>query len=173
MKDLFQEEERLLSSYLKKIEENNVYIEDAEYFANNYKDLIDQSKVITRISDRLQKKLDMANTKIKAQNGEINQKNELLENTIVELASAKVGKKASRVLFILAITLFISEEILIEPILDDTFDMPYVGLAIKGLIAIGLKVFESNLENYYMKQEQKNILQNKGKSLKQKLEGGY
>lgn len=169
MKDLFQEEERLLSSYLKKIDENNVYLEDAESFATNYKDLIDQSKVITRISDRLQKKLDMANQKIKSQNLEINEKNEQLENTIVELATAKVGKKASRVLFIMAIILFISEEIFLEPVLDDYIDLPYMGLFIKGIIAFGLKMFESNIEQYFMKEEQGKILKNKGKSLKEKL----
>ena len=37
--------------------------------------LLDQSKVITRISDRLQKKLDHANQKIKSQNVEIQKKN--------------------------------------------------------------------------------------------------
>jgi hypothetical protein len=169
MKDLFQEEEKVLSRYLKKIDDNEMFIDDVESFGSNYRDLIDQSKVITRISDRLQKKLDLANQKIKSQNTEIQAKNEQLENTIVDLASAKVGKKASRVLFVLAIVLFISEELFIEPLLGE-LSFPYVGLVIKAFIAFGLKIFESSLEGYYMQQEQKDILKNKGKSLKSKLE---
>jgi hypothetical protein len=41
---------------------------------------------------------------------------------------------------------------------------------IKAFIAFGLKIFESSLEGYYMKQEQREILKNKGKSLKNKLD---
>lgn len=169
MKDLFTEEERVLSGYRRKIENQDIYLEDAESFASNYKDLIDQTRVITRISDRLQKKLDMANQKIKSQNHEIGQKNELLENTIIELTRAKVSKKASTILLTLALILFISEQYLLEPFIESYVIIPYLGIVLKGLIAFSLKFFETGIENYFMKKEQGEILKNRGKSLKTKL----
>lgn len=169
MKDLFTEEEKVLSSYRRKIEKEDVYLEDAESFANSYKDLIDQTRVITRISDRLQKKLDMANQKIRSQNEVIGQKNELLENTIIELTRAKVSKKASTILLTLALILFISEQYLLEPLIESYVVIPYLGIVLKGLIAFSLKFFETGIENYFMKKEQSEILKNRGKSLKAKL----
>ncbi|MEQ8714970.1 MAG: hypothetical protein RIC80_18265 [Cyclobacteriaceae bacterium] len=169
MKDLFTEEERVLSGYRRKIENEDIYLEDAESFASNYKDLIDQTRVITRISDRLQKKLDMANQKIKSQNHEIGQKNELLENTIIELTRAKVSKKASTILLTLALILFIWEQYLLEPFIESYVIIPYLGIVLKGLIAFSLKFFETGIENYFMKKEQGQILRNRGKSLKTKL----
>ncbi|MEQ9299642.1 MAG: hypothetical protein RIF33_13800 [Cyclobacteriaceae bacterium] len=169
MKDLFTEEERVLSGYRRKIENEDIYLEDAESFASNYKDLIDQTRVITRISDRLQKKLDMANQKIKSQNQEIGKKNDLLENTIIELTRAKVSKKASTILLTLAIILFISEQYLLEPFIESYVVIPYLGIILKGIIAISLKFFETGIENYFMKKEQGQILKNRGKSLKTKL----
>ncbi len=169
MKDLFQEEEKVLSRYLKKIEDKDVYIEDAETFANYYKDLIDQSKVITRISDRLQKKLDMANQKIKAQNQTISEKNTQLEHTLFELKNAKMGKKASRILLLIAIGLFVSEEYILEPIIDSFVNIPYLGLISKAAIAFSLKFIEGGLESYYMNKEKEEILKNKGKSADRKI----
>jgi len=169
MIDLFTEEEKVLSGYRRKIEKEDIYLEDAESFANNYKDLIDQTRVITRISDRLQKKLDHANQKIKSQNQEIGRKNELLENTIIELTKAKVSKKASTILLTLALVLFISEQYLLEPIIESYIIIPYLGIVLKGLIAFSLKFFEGGLESYFMKKEQGEILKNRGKSLKTKL----
>ena len=169
MKDLFTEEERVLSGYRRKIEKEDVYLEDTESFANNFKDLIDQTRVITRISDRLQKKLDLANQKISSQNHEIGQKNELLENTIIELTRTRVSKKASTILLTLALILFISEQYLLEPLIESYIIIPYLGIVLKGLIALSLKFFETGLENFFMKKEQGEILKNSDRSLRIKL----
>ncbi len=159
MKELYHEEQKILSDYLEKVKREEIFLEDAFSFALYYKELLDQSKVITKVSDRLQKKLDQANQKIKHQNEEIKQKNVELQNTIEELTQARVSKKASTVLLTLAIVLFISEEHVLSPVIEEHIELPFVGLGIKGIIALGLKFLEGGLEGYFMKREQKRILE--------------
>ena len=50
MKELYHEEQQILSDYVGKVKKKNVNLEDAVGIAVDYKDLLDQSKVITRIS---------------------------------------------------------------------------------------------------------------------------
>ena len=107
--------------------------------------------------------------KIRHQNHEIEQKNELLENTIIELTRAKVSKKASTILLTLALILFISEQYVLEPFIESYIVIPYLGIGLKGLIAFSLKFLETGIENYFMKKEQASILKNQGRSLKAKL----
>ena len=159
MKELYHEEQKILSDYLEKVKKEEIFLEDAFSFALYYKELLDQSKVITKVSDRLQKKLDQANQKIKTQNEQIKDKNVELQNTIEELTQARVSKKASTVLLTLAIVLFVSEEHLLSPIIEQNIELPFVGLGVKGLIALGLKFLEGGLEGYFMKREQKRILE--------------
>ncbi|MBU2913143.1 MULTISPECIES: hypothetical protein [Reichenbachiella] len=158
MKELYHEEQKILSDYVGKVKQKDLSMDDAVGIAVHYKDLLDQSKVITRISDRLQKKLDHANQKIKSQNSEIQKKNVELEDTINELDKMTVGKKASRIMFALAIILFVSEEQFLGPIIEDAIDIPYLGLLILLIIAMFLKFFEGMLESYFLKQTKKKIL---------------
>lgn len=162
MKELYHEEQKILSDYVGKVKQKDLSMDDAVNIAVHYKDLLDQSKVITRISDRLQKKLDHANQKIKTQNVEIQKKNTELEDTIDQLDKMTVGKKASRIMFVLAIVLFISEEQFLAPIINDMIDIEYVGLVILLVIAMFLKFFEGMLESYFLKQTKKKILNKKG-----------
>ena len=162
MKELYHEEQKILSDYVGKVKSKDVNLEDAVAIAMNYKDLLDQSKVITRISDRLQKKLDHANTKIKNQNSEIQKKNDELGITIDQLDKMTMGKKATRILFALFIGLFISEQLFVEPIIEQSFNNSvygsYVGIAIMLGIALLLKFLESKFEEYFIAQKKKKIL---------------
>lgn len=159
MKELYHEEQKILSEYVGKVKKKDVNLEDAVGIAMHYKDLLDQSKVITRISDRLQKKLDHANQKIKSQNVEIQKKNGQLEVTIDQLDKMTMGKKATRILFGVFVVLFISEQLFLEPIIDDwSQGSNYVGIGVMLVIALGLKFFESKLETYFTDQRKKKIL---------------
>ena len=54
----------------------------------NYEDLLDQTRLLTKVGDKLQNKLNNINQAI-------NDKNIELQNTIDELTRAKVGRKAA------------------------------------------------------------------------------
>ena len=162
MKELYHEEQKVLSDYVGKVKKKDVNLEDAVGIAMHYKDLLDQSKVITRISDRLQKKLDHANQKIKKQNSEIQVKNTQLETTIDQLDKMTMGKKATRILFVFFIVIFISEQLFLEPVIENWINSPdygqFLGIGIMLLVAILLKFFEGKLEGYFLAQSKKEIL---------------
>ncbi len=172
MKELYHEEQKILSDYVDKVKAKNLSMDDAVGIAVNYKDLLDQSKVITRISDRLQKKLDHANQKIKNQNFEIQKKNNELEITIDQLDKMTVGKRASRILFAMAIVLYICEELFLVPIIEESISIPYANLGILLMIAMLLKFFEGALEGYFLKQSKKKIFgaQSTGTTMSQSTE---
>jgi len=160
MKELYHEEQQILSDYVGKVKKKVVHLKDAVNIAVSYKDLLDQSKVITKISDRLQKKLDHANQKIKSQNAEIHDKNQELEDTVENLAKVTVGKKASRLMFVMAVVLFFLEEYFLAPIIDEYVSgSMIIGLLLKGLVAVViLKFLESALETYFMNREKAKIM---------------
>lgn len=158
MKELYHEEQKILSDYVGKVKNKDLNMDDAVGIAVHYKDLLDQSKVITRISDRLQKKLDHANQKIKSQNSEIQKNNVELANTISKLDQMTVGKKATRLMFVIFVVLFISEQVFVEPIIEENIDVPYVGIGIMLLLAITLKFLESGVEQYFLKKIKKKII---------------
>ncbi len=158
MKELYHDEVNNLKKFKDKIEAHTIYKEDLESFSEQYDELIAQAKVITRVSDRLQKKLDSANLQIREQNKEITKQNLELEATIHQLAQARVGRKASTILYFIAITLFVVEEFTLESILENLNWPVSLGIAIKLATFFGVKLFEGKLESYFMNQEKKKIL---------------
>lgn len=158
LRDLYHEEEETLKNFRNKIRYENLTRKDLLEFTEHYQDLLAQSKVITRVSDRLQSKLNKANDRIREQNEEITEKNQLLENTINQLVRARVGRKASTIILTVAIVLFLSEEMFLESLLDTMVNSLYLSLGIKGGIALLLKFLEGGLETFFMKQEQIKIL---------------
>ena len=70
-RELYYDEIDSLRKFRSKIETHAIYKEDLDAFSDEYEELIAQAKVITRVSDRLQKKLDNANLQIRDQNEEI------------------------------------------------------------------------------------------------------
>ena len=158
-RELYYDEIDSLRKFRSKIETHAIYKEDLDAFSDEYEELIAQAKVITRVSDRLQKKLDNANLQIRDQNEEIKNKNIELADTVDQLAKAKVGKRASTIMLTVAIILFILEQILLEPIIEENIDVPYVGLGILALLFFLIKFLEGGLEKYFMNQEKKKILE--------------
>lgn len=157
--ELYYDEINSLRKFRSKIDSHAVYKEDLDEFSDEYEELIAQAKVITRVSDRLQKKLDNANIQIKDQNEEIKFKNIELKTTVDQLAQARVGRRASTIMLSVALILFILEQIFIEPLIEQNIDIPYVGLGILGLLFVIVKVLESSLEKYFMNKEKKKILE--------------
>lgn len=157
--ELYYDEISSLRKFRSKIDSHAVYKEDMDDFSNEYEELIAQAKVITRVSDRLQKKLDNANIQIQEQNDEIKFKNIELKTTVDQLAQARVGRKASTIMLTVALVLFVAEQLLLEPWLEANIDIPYAGLGILALLFGVVKVLESSLEKYFMNKQKSKILE--------------
>ncbi|WP_424961189.1 hypothetical protein [Ekhidna sp.] len=158
--ELYYDEINSLRKFRAKIETHAIYKEDLDAFSDEYEELVAQAKVITRVSDRLQKKLDNANMQIREQNEEIKDKNVQLADTVTQLAKAKVGRKASTILLTVAVVLFILEQVFLEPIIDQFFDTQFISLGVLGVLFLIIKFSEGALESYFMNREKKKILEN-------------
>ncbi len=125
---------------------NDQYKEELLQIKNYYEDLLDQGMLITKVSDRLQNKLNNLN-------GKLQDKNVELQNTIDELTKARVGRKATTIVLLVAIGLFLVSEGLLEPQIEARIgDNLWLGLLFKGLIALLLKPIETLTEKYLMNQ---------------------
>jgi len=127
--------------------------------SDNYEELLDQTVLITRISDRLQKKLDKTNDKLQNLNDQLNDKNVELQNTIDDLVKAKAGRKATTIVFVFALILFVFSEGWIEPYIDSYANNIYLSLAIKAVIAMLIKPFEMLVENGLLKAARKKTME--------------
>ncbi|MCD4745172.1 MAG: hypothetical protein K8R58_02610 [Bacteroidales bacterium] len=123
---------------------------ELEKLIENYEDIVSQSKVITKISDRLQKKLDQTNEKLYNRNIQ-------LQDTIDELTKTKISRKATTIVFIVAIILFLILESIIEPYIEK-FTGFYTALFIKLGIALLIKPAEMLLEHSLLKKARKEKL---------------
>lgn len=164
--DLYNDEITHLKDFRSKLDTHTIYKADLEGFGDQYEELVAQAKVITRVSDRLQKKLDGANVQIREQNEEIIEKNVQLESTIVQLAQARVGRRASTIMLTVALGLFVAEQIFLEPLIDQflidqNIKIPFINLGILGVLFFFVKGLEGWLEKYFMNQEKKKILKGK------------
>ena len=161
--ELYYDEIDSLRRFRAKIETHAIYKEDLDSFSDEYEELVAQAKVITRVSDRLQKKLDNANLQIREQNEEIKDKNIQLADTVDQLAKAKVGRRASTILLTVAVVLFILEQALLEPIIEDYFETKYLSIGVLGLLFLLVKFSEGAMESYFMNREKKKILDQEDK----------
>lgn len=157
-RELYFDEIESLRKFRSKIETHAIFKEDLDAFSDEYEELVAQAKVITRVSDRLQKKLDNANLQIKEQNEEIKDKNVQLADTVDQLAKAQVGRRASTIMLTVAVCLFILEQIFIEPIIEENISIPFVGYGILALLFFFVKFLEGALEKYFMNNEKRKIL---------------
>ena len=89
-------------------------------------------------------------TKQKDEIGEINEElttnNQVLQDTINELIKARIGQKASSIVLLIAILLFVVSEVWLEPIIEQNTDGVYIGLLLKGIIALLLKPIDILVE---------------------------
>lgn len=158
MSRLFKDENEVLEEFQKKIDNKSYSHEDIIEFKELFEGQTAESQVMLKISDRLQKRLDTANTKIKEKNEEIINKNEKLNEALDNLMKARVGKKASTIMFTITILIFISEEYYLGPLLEYFVGYAYLILILKGVVAIGLKSFEGVLESIFVNGAKKKII---------------
>lgn len=163
-RELYHEEIKKLKDFRLRLESHSIYKEQLDEFSDDYEELVAQAKVITRVSDRLQKKLDGANLQIREQNAEITEKNVRLTDTIDELAKAKVGKKASTIMLFVALTLFVLEQAFIQPFIEEQFsNIYYLDWVLLAGIFFLAKFFESRLEGYFVDAQKRKIIEEQEK----------
>ena len=83
--------------------------------------------------------------------------NQVLQDTVDMLVEAKVSQKASSIVLLIAILLFIVSEMFLEPIIEQNIDGEYVGLLLKGMIALLLKPIDILVERLLMKRAIKGV----------------
>lgn len=137
------------------IQDKRTLFEEYKKLTDNYGKLLSDAKLITNVSDRLQNRLNKAHDKLKVSSEEVKRKNKLLEETIDELTKAKVGRRATTIVFMAAILLFIATEVFIEPIVDVHFKNNIINIGLKGSIALLLKPIDYLVEGYLMRSARK------------------
>src|SRR6267378_8289061 len=110
-----------------------------EDLTNDYKKLLEQARFLTWISGRLEKKLHKANR-------DLVDRNSRLEKTVDELITARAGKNAYAIIYFIAIVLFVLEEFLIEPVINQFGNGVGYSILIKLIIVLLLKVSEGFIE---------------------------
>jgi uncharacterized phage infection (PIP) family protein YhgE len=160
--DVFQSEIDFLNEVRALAEDNDIPAEKVKenykLLCDKYDRLIGEAKLLTSVSDRLHSKLNEANEKQKKQSDEINKinddlkvNNQLLQDTIDQLVKAKVGRKASSIVLLIAIILFIISEGWLEPIVESQIGNPQIGFLFKLGIAVLLKPIDVLVERYMMR----------------------
>lgn len=128
---------------------------------NQYERLLDDSKLLTSVGDRLQRKLKSANQMLREQseeikriNGTLHEKNTELQLTIDELTRAKASRRATTLLFMVTIALFIISELIEQYIENSTSQLAHGWMYTWGLklvLVVSLKPIEGLLEKYTLK----------------------
>jgi hypothetical protein len=116
----------------------------------NFEEAIGQMRLITKVSDKIQKKLDKVNAALDQKNQELDYKNQELTKTIEELTQARASRLATTIVLFIAMVLFLLEEIIIEPFITSFISSnQLVSIGIKLVLVLLLKPAESLLENFF------------------------
>ena len=157
-KNVFEEELKILKNSKTFLSAEDLTLEqckrELESLQNHYDELLDQVKLITKVSDRLQKKINKAND-------DLEDKNDLLQESLDALTKARVGRQATTITLIVVIALFLITEAWLEPKIERyaiaQFDGEYVptiaSLSAKAVIALLLRPIEKLVEKQLMKRE--------------------
>lgn len=113
---------------------------------NKYKSLLEQTRFLTWISGRLERKLQRKNR-------ELNDKNNRLISTLKELTKAEAGRSAYAIIYSIAIMLFVLEEFFVEPIIDMFGEGLGFSILFKLIIVLMLKVSEGFIERRVIKKK--------------------
>jgi predicted nuclease with TOPRIM domain len=148
-------------NFLKKSDYSKLELQlEYKKLVENYEELIDQVKIITKISDRLQKKLNKTNEALENSNNQLAELNYQLNETIDQLTEAKIGRRAATIVMIVAIALFIISEAFIEPQIDKMFPNNFLaGLGLKLIVAILIKPGEDFANKYMLRKARKKQLE--------------
>ncbi len=144
--------------------EGNTYKDQLILLSERYEEVLDQTKLITKVSDRQQKRINKINVTLNSVNAEMESKNVELQETLDDLAVAKVGRRATTITGIVFVGLFLLTEALIEPrieaYLHETKGMLHdhefaVGLSLKAVLALMLRPIEKIVEKLLMNAEKR------------------
>jgi hypothetical protein len=146
---LFKNELKVLNDYRDMITRDYSYEETKSALHNltlKYKALLEQTRFLTWISGRLERKLHRTNR-------ELFHKNNKLENTLYELTRAEAGRNAYAIIYFIAIVLFVLEEYFVEPFINMFGDSVGYSIIIKLFIVLVLKVSEGFIERKITKKQ--------------------
>jgi hypothetical protein len=115
-----------------------------------YAELLEQTRFITKVSDRLEKKIEIANHDLQTKNAQ-------LQQTLDALTRAQVGKRAMAIIYFVAIILFVLEEFFVEPFINMFGDGMWLGIVIKLSIVLMLKPAEGLLEARLLMLQRKKV----------------
>ena len=168
--DIYEKEAQYLKRSKEFFQKGGYEMEDLQLqyksMVEHYEELFDQVKIITKISDRLQRKLDKTNDQLAETNNQLNDRNIELQETIDALTKARIGRRAATLVLFVAVILFILSEAVIEPRIE-AWAMDYyqnismafwIGLLLKFLIAVMIKPIEMLLESTLTKRARKKAM---------------
>ncbi len=146
------------------LEEDGLYKKQLIILVDFYEELLDQSKLITKVSDRLQKKITKSNDELEGKNNE-------LQLTLDALTKAKLSRRASTITLLIFLALVLFSEAWFEPIIESAIHEGggwwsenefAIGLSLKVLLALSLRPIEKVIEKILISQarnrEEKNLL---------------
>ena len=139
---LFKNENNILDHYQGLIEREHSHQETHQALrklTHKYKALLDQTRFLTWISGRLERKLQRKNR-------ELFDNNTKLQKTLDELTRAEAGRSAYAVIYFIAIGLFVLEELFVEPLINMVGNNIGYGILIKLFIVLMLKISEGFIE---------------------------
>jgi hypothetical protein len=140
---LFSNEAKVLHEYKQLLETNaDDKIDRAvlEELVKKYGTLLEQSRFLTWISGRLERKLQKVNQELFLKNHE-------MQRALDDLVKAKAGKSAYAIIYFIAIILFVLEEFFVEPFIQMVGGGLSYSILIKLVIVLLLKSSEGFIEN--------------------------
>jgi hypothetical protein len=140
---LFEEESQVLTHYQALSEgalQETDFQQTLKVITGKYKELLDQTKFLTRISDRLENRLQSVNQTLA-------EKNVDLKAALDELTRARASKQAYLIIYTIAGILFVFEEFFIDPVIAVFGNVVWMVILFKLCIALLLKPTEMVLEN--------------------------
>lgn len=139
---LFKNETNVLNHYRELVYSDSSHVETKqalEKLTHKYKNLLEQTRFLTWISGRLERKLHRTNK-------ELFEKNNKLQSTLNELTKARAGRSAYAIIYFIAIVLFVLEEYFVEPVINMFGDNASYSILFKLTIVLMLKVSEGFIE---------------------------
>ena len=130
--------------------ENHIFRNEYVKLVDSFDDAVGQMRLITKVSDKVQKKLDRVNSALDSKNAELDVKNAELQTTIDELTQARAGKIAATIVLIIAVMLFLLEELFIDNVIKNLLGTTsqWASVITKLVVVLLLKPLEGLLENF-------------------------
>ncbi len=130
--------------------ENHIFRNEYVKLVDSFEDAVGQMRLITKVSDKIQKKLDRVNSALDVKNAELDVKNAQLQTTIDELTQARAGKIAATIVLVIAVMLFLLEELFIDNVIKNLLGTTsqWASVITKLVVVLLLKPLEGLLENF-------------------------